>query len=424
MFDPPNRSKWPDREDVATGGGRRRAEGARSEVFRRVPAMAAAPPLPRQQPISSLCNRLQRARPILAIPQAAGKGYHRAVPNIYEVAKRAGVSTATVSRVLSQPDVVTPATRRRVLRAVAHLGYEPNSAAKNLRTLKTGKLLVTVPDISNPFFSLILQGIEESAQREDYSVLLGDTQHDDKREDRYALMLKRKEADGLIFLGHRLPRTAAELIRAMAPRCAPVVNGCEFSASLGIPSVHIDNALAASEAMDHLYRLGHRRIGIVTGPLVSPLSRDRLSGATSRARQVRAERDFIVMHGDFSIESGAVAGERLLGRSDAPTAIFCFNDEMAMGVLETAKRRRICVPGPISVVGFDDIRFARYPDPPLTTVAQPMRAIGEGTVRLLLQILHGDGTAAPESITMPHTLTVRSSTAPPRAKQRLKGRRT
>ena len=185
-----------------------------------------------------------------------------------------------------------------------------------------------------------------------------------------------------------------------------------------------DNAMAASEAMDHLYRLGHRRIGIVTGPLVSPLSRDRLSGATSRARQVRAERDFIVMHGDFSIESGAVAGERLLGRSDPPTAIFCFNDEMAMGVLETAKRRRIRVPDDLSVVGFDDIRFARYTDPPLTTVAQPMRAIGEGTVRLLLQILHGDGTAAPESITMPHTLTVRSSTAPPRAKQHLKGRRT
>ena len=118
----------------------------------------------------------------------------------------------------------------------------PNSTAKNLRMLRTGKLLVTVPDISNPFFSLILQGIENAAQREGYSVLLGDTQHDEKREERYALMLKRKEADGLIFLGHRLPQAAAALIRAVAPRCAPVVNGCEFRPSLGIPSVHIDNA--------------------------------------------------------------------------------------------------------------------------------------------------------------------------------------
>lgn len=336
---------------------------------------------------------------------------------IYEVARRARVSTATVSRVLSQPGVVAPATRQRVLHAVELLGYEPNSTAKNLRTLRTGKLLVTVPDISNPFFSLILRGIEDAAQREGYSVLLGDTQHDDKREDGYALMLKRKEADGLIFLGHRLPKTAAELVRASSGRCAPVVNGCEFSPRLGIPSVHIDNAKAAAEAMDHLYRLGHRRIGIVTGPLASPLSQDRLSGAIARAKQARAERECIVMHGDFSIESGSVAAERLLGRRDAPTAIFCFNDEMAMGVLETAKRRRLRVPDDFSVIGFDDIRFARYTDPPLTTVAQPMRAIGEGTVRLLLEILNGDGTKPPGSVTLPHTLTVRSSTAPPRARR-------
>src|SRR5215471_17188661 len=248
------------------------------------------------------------------------------VANIYEVARRAGVSTATVSRVLSQPTMVSPDTRRKVMQAVELLDYAPNSAAKNLRTLRTGKLLVTVPDISNPFFSLILQGIEDAAQRAGYSVLLGDTQHDDKREERYALMLKRKEADGLIFLGHRLPKQAAELVRAMTPRCAPVVNGCEFSPRLGIPSVHIDNAKAASEAMDHLYRLGHRRIGVVTGPLVSPLSRDRLHGAKSSAKRHKVDAQCIVVDGDFSIESGAVAAERLLSRKSVPTAIFCFND--------------------------------------------------------------------------------------------------
>jgi LacI family repressor for deo operon, udp, cdd, tsx, nupC, and nupG len=203
----------------------------------------------------------------------------------------------------------------------------------------------------------------------------------------------------------------------MAPRCAPVVNGCEFSPHLGIPSVHIDNAKAAAEAMDHLYRLGHRRIGIITGPLVSPLSRDRLRGATARAKQQRAERDFVVMNGDFSIESGAAGAERLLGRREPPTAIFCFNDEMAMGAIETAKRRALRVPLDVSVVGFDDIRFARCIDPPLTTIAQPMRAIGEGVVRLLLEILNGDETTVPESVTLPHTLTVRSSTAPPRARR-------
>jgi LacI family repressor for deo operon, udp, cdd, tsx, nupC, and nupG len=332
------------------------------------------------------------------------------MPTIYEVARRAGVSTATVSRVLSRPDIVAPPTRKRVMQAVEVLGYTPNAAAAQLRTLRTAKLLVTVPDISNPFFSLILRGIEDAAQREGYSVLLGDTQHDDEREGRYAQMLRRKEADGLIFLGHRLPKTAAALVRAAAPGCAPIVNGCEFSPKLGIPSVHIDNAKAAAEAIDHLYALGHRRIGVITGPLVSPLSRDRLDGAMSRAGRQRAQRDLVVMNGDFSIESGAVGAARLLGRAQRPTAIFCFNDEMAMGVYQTARQLGIRVPTDLSVVGFDDIRFSRYMDPPLTTVAQPMREIGEGTVRLLMRVL-ADPATPPESVTLPHILTIRSSTA-------------
>ncbi len=340
--------------------------------------------------------------------------------NIYEVAKRAGVSTATVSRVLSRPDVVAPETRRKVMQAVEKLGYTPNSAAKNLRTLRSGKLLVTVPDISNPFFALILQGIEETAHREGYAVLLGDTQHDEQREERYAAILKRKEADGLIFLGHRLPREAASLVQAMAGR-APVVNGCEFNPELGIPSVHIDNAKAASDAMDHLYGLGHQRIGIITGPLVSPLSRDRLRGATSRAKKAKAESGFMVMHGDFSIESGKAAAERLLSRRDRPTAAFCFNDEMAIGVIEAAKERGVRVPSELSIVGFDDIRFARYLDPPLTTIAQPMREIGERTVRLLLEILSGS-TTTPVSVTLPHRLVIRASTGPAPASRRARAK--
>jgi LacI family repressor for deo operon, udp, cdd, tsx, nupC, and nupG len=335
----------------------------------------------------------------------------RGVPTIYEVARRAGVSTATVSRVLSRPDVVAPETRRRVMQAVDTLGYTPNSAAKHLRTLRSGKLLVTVPDISNPFFALILQGIEDTAQREGYAVLLGDTQHDEQREEGYAAMLRRKEADGLIFLGHRLPRAAASLIESSGS-AAPVVNGCEFNPDLGVPSVHIDNTKAAGDAMEHLYALGHRRIGIVTGPLVSPLSRDRLRGATERAKARGAERDMIIMHGDFSIESGSQAAERLLTRRERPTAIFCFNDEMAIGVRHVARQLGVAVPGGLSIVGFDDIRFARFVDPPLTTIAQPMREIGERTVRLLLEIINGT-MAMPVSMTLPHSLVVRESTAPP-----------
>src|SRR5262245_38717348 len=252
--------------------------------------------------------------------------------------------------------------------AVERLGYTPNAAATNLRTLRTKKFVVTVPDISNPFFSLILQGIEDAALREGYAVLLGDTQHDSEREERYASMLKKKEADGLIFLGHRLPKEAEALVQSTVPRCAPVVNGCEFSPRLGVPSVHIDNAKAAYEAMSHLYDLGHRRIAVITGPLVSPLSRDRLRGAMARATAAGAKDDFTVLHGDFSIESGIAAADRVLTKRDGPTAVFCFNDEMAMGVIETARRLGVSVPADLSVVGFDDIRFARHIDPPLTTI--------------------------------------------------------
>jgi LacI family repressor for deo operon, udp, cdd, tsx, nupC, and nupG len=333
------------------------------------------------------------------------------VSNIYEVAKRAGVSPSTVSRVLSRPDIVSIRTKLKVLKAVEALGYIPNSTAKNLRTSRTGKLLVTVPDISNPFFSLILQGIEEAAQRDDYAVLVGDTQHDERREQRYALMLNSKEADGLIFLGHRLPKAAAAFADAAAPRCAPIVNGCEFNPRLGIPSVHIDNARAASDVMHLLYDLGHQRIGVITGPLASPLSRDRLRGATTIA-QKRGTEALRVINGDFSIESGAVAAQQLLAGSRAPTAVFCFNDEMAMGVLDYARHKRLRIPRDLSVVGFDNIRFARYTGPPLTTIAQPMREIGEGTVRLLLAILN-DGSVVPESVTLPHTLITRASTAAP-----------
>jgi LacI family repressor for deo operon, udp, cdd, tsx, nupC, and nupG len=331
---------------------------------------------------------------------------------IQDVARSAGVSTATVSRVLSAPEVVAEATRERVMAAVASLGYAPNVAAKSLRTLRTEKILVTVPDISNPFFSQVIRGVEEAATAAGYSVLLGDTRHEPEREDQYGQMLRRKEADGLIFLGHRLPDSLAEVVEALGPR-APIVNGCEFSPELAVSSAHIDNARAAAEAMDHLYALGHRRIGVITGPLASPLSRDRLAGARdAAARHGQAER-LATAVGDFSIESGLAQALALLRGGSAPTAIFCCSDEMAMGALEALRRSGLACPADVSLVGFDDIRYAQHLDPPLTTVSQPMDRIGHEVVRLLLDIL-ADGGAAPQNVTLPHRLIVRASTAPPR----------
>jgi LacI family repressor for deo operon, udp, cdd, tsx, nupC, and nupG len=327
---------------------------------------------------------------------------------IHDVAVHAAVSIATVSRALSNPEKLSDATRRRVLQSVRELGYSPNAAAKSLRTLTTRKLLVTVPDIANPFFSLIIQGIEEAAMREGYSVLLGDTRHDLQREELYTQMFLRREADGLIFLGHSLSKSLKSWIREKSG-VAPIVNGCEYSPSLGVPSAHIDNATAARDAMDHLYGLGHRHIGIITGNLASPLSRDRLRGVSARARAEGASRQLTVVNGDFSIDSGIAAASRLLALPSPPTAIFCFNDEMAIGVLEYANRMHRRVPEQLSVIGFDDIRFARYVTPALTTISQPMLDIGRETVRLLLAILTGALTK-PVSVTLPHKLEIRDST--------------
>jgi LacI family transcriptional regulator, repressor for deo operon, udp, cdd, tsx, nupC, and nupG len=338
--------------------------------------------------------------------------YDSSVAGIHEVAKRAGVSTATVSRVLSNKAPVAPATRKKVLAAVERLGYAPNAWGKNLRMQRTRKLLVTVPDISRPMFSLILQGIEDSANREGYAVLLGDTHYDLGREEQYADMLQQKEADGLIFLGRKLSNRVAAIVKKHRDKIAPVVNVLGFRPQLGIPSVQIDNAAAGAEAMDHLHRLGHRSFGIVTGPDLSFVSAERLAGALAWAKKQRLERHVTVVSGDFSVDSGVVGGERLLGRKDPPTAIFCLNDEMAMGVLHTARRHKLRVPEDVSVVGVDDIRYARYFDPPLTTVAQPMRDMGVHAVRVLIDILR-DEHKPPESVRLPHTLVVRASTGPP-----------
>lgn len=329
---------------------------------------------------------------------------------IQDVARDAGVSTATVSRVLSAPELVADATRARVTASVERLGYQPNFAAKSLRTLKTEKILVTVPDISNPFFSQVIRGVEEAARTAGYSVLLGDTRHEADREEEYAAMLLRREADGLIFLGHRLPEALAAMVATRGVR-TPIVNGCEYSSDLGVSGAHIDNARAAAEAMEHLYGLGHRRVGVITGPLASPLSRDRLEGVRASAKAHGQAAGLMVVAGDFSIDSGLREATALLA-ADRPSAIFCFSDEMAMGALEAIRRAGLSCPEDVSLVGFDDIRFAEFLNPPLTTVSQPMDRIGHEVVRLLLDILSGKAEVL-EHVTLPHRLVVRGSTAKP-----------
>ena len=329
---------------------------------------------------------------------------------IKEVARAAGVSLATVSRALAQPDLVAAETRARVLEVVDRLGYAPNSTAASLRTTRTRKIIVTVPDLSNPFFSRVIQGVEEAAGENGYTVLLGDTRNSEEREEQYAAMLWRREADGFIFLGHRLPNALAKMVARDGHR-APIVNGCEFSPSLGVSSAHIDNAAAAATVADMLYDLGHQDIAVITGPLESPLSRDRLVGVQRAAEARGLVARLQTAQGDFSLESGRRCTQRLLGKPVRPTAIFCFSDEMAIGALSALRSAGLRCPADISVFGFDDIAIARYIDPALTTIRQPMTQIGRQTVQLLLAIIDGSASE-PVSITLPHRLVARQSVGP------------
>ena len=330
-----------------------------------------------------------------------------------DVAQAAGVSTATVSRVLSGYRHVTSKTRERVMEAVSRLGYEPNANAKSLRTTRTRKIIVTVPNIANIFFSNIILGVEAAAAAAGYTVLLGDVSLSGESEANYASMLRRKEADGLIFLGHSLPQVACDLI-ALEGLNAPIVNGCEFNETLGVSSVHIDNGSAARQVMDYLYGLGHKHIGVVTGAMESPISRDRLVGCQSSARANGALDDLIVMRGDFTVEAGEAQTYLLLDLDPLPTAIFCFSDDMAIGALHAIRQRGLSCPKDVSIVGFDDIRTARYAFPPLTTVRQPMAEIGRQAVGLLIEILEGRA-ASLRSITLAHELIPRESTGAPRS---------
>lgn len=330
---------------------------------------------------------------------------------ISDVANLAGVSTATVSRVLNGYTHVSPRVLERVEKAIAELGYEPNAMAKSLRTLKSNRIVVTVPDIANPFYANIIRGVEETASAAGYAVLLGDIGSAAGSDEAYAALLKRKEADGLIFLGHSLPDSLQERVKREGA-AAPVVNGCEFSGSLPVSSVNIDNTAAAREMIEHLHGLGHRRIGVITGDMASPTSRGRLSGVEAAARDLGI-RDIQIVNGDYTIESGIARAAELIQGDNRPTAIFCFSDDMAFGAIHALRGAGLNCPDDVSVAGFDDLRLAKYAQPALTTIRQPMHEIGVKTVELLLDIIENGGVER-VNVTLGHELVVRASTAAPR----------
>lgn len=334
---------------------------------------------------------------------------------IREVSARAGVSVATVSRTLTTPAKVAPKTRRQVLAAVRALNYRPNLLARNFRSRRSYAIVVLVPNIANPFFSSVVRGIEQVAQQNGYAVLLGDTQGMAQREEQYMRLVASNQADGIIQLSARLNRKA--LGRLWRKGTTPaIVNACECVDRPFCPSIRLDNILAARHMTDHLTGLGHRRIAAVMGPAESPLTRDRLKGFRQGLRAAGLTGDQAMeISGDFSIRSGAEAGRRILSLKRRPTAVFCFNDEMALGVMHQLLSAGVTVPQQISVAGFDDIEFARFATPPLTTMAQPMQQMGAAAMMSLIELLR-TGTLHSSERTFAAELVVRQSTSAPESR--------
>jgi LacI family transcriptional regulator, repressor for deo operon, udp, cdd, tsx, nupC, and nupG len=324
-----------------------------------------------------------------------------------------GVSVATVSRVLNGHTNVRPATRARVLAEVETSGYRVNELARNLRTAESRLLLTMVPDFGNPFYAEIVRGIDSVARQHGYFMLLCDTGADAGRERSYFDLLRRHRADGAICLD---PATVQQANRAAAHEPAlPWVACCEFDPAAGVPYVGIDNFGAARDAVRHLIARGRRRIALINSDDHYLYAQQRRFGYLAALAEagIEAREAWRVNLNCLDYDAGAQAAAALMAqrggaRAAKPDAIFAVSDTLAVGVVNGLRGSGWAVPDDVAVVGFDDIALAAQIDPPLTTIAQPMRELGETAARLLLKRL-ADPRASVPGVLLPHRLVVRRS---------------
>ncbi len=332
--------------------------------------------------------------------------------SIQDIAARAGVSVTTVSRVLNDHPDVAAATRERVLHHVQALGYIGNSSARALAGGRTGLVGIVVPHLRGPYFSAIVAGASEALAEHDTRPVLYITQHEHDREVSMLGQLAHDSTDGSLFV---LPAESSEELESLGRKGYRfVVVDSPVRLSESIPQVSATHWAGASAAMEHLLSLGHRRIGAIAGPPRWGASDDRLAGYHSALVAAGLPIDpALTARGDFTVEGGYRAAVRVLSLPALPTAVFAFNDNMALGFLRAARERGIAVPADISLVGFDNVEFAAHTTPPLTTVHQPLMDLGRAGADLLFRLPSGRAADAPR-IQLATRLVVRASTAPPR----------
>jgi DNA-binding LacI/PurR family transcriptional regulator len=329
---------------------------------------------------------------------------------LFDLAKELNVSISTISRALSRPEVVAPATRERILAAVKEFGFQPNRIARSLRTQETKTIGIIIPDITNSFFGLIVKAIGEVAKAHDYTVIICNANEDPADEAQALEALRSRKVSGVI----NCPVGAdLGLWRLLIAAGVPLVELDRQSGLKDVDSVTFDDEEAAFLATEHLVALGHKRIATIAGP-------ERLSNAAARVvgfekslrnSSLRQQPEYIE-RGDFGGESGLRAMKRLLSLRTPPTAIFVANSEMTGGAMGALREKNVQVPEELSIVGFYDARWACYLDPPLTMIDHPAEEMGKRAAELLLDRMEGSAEDRPsQAVVFPPKLVIRNSTA-------------
>jgi LacI family transcriptional regulator, galactose operon repressor len=326
-----------------------------------------------------------------------------------DVARVARVSAATVSYVVNNgPRPVASETRKRVLQAIDRLGYKPNAIARNLRLRRSATIGLIVPDTHNPYFAEVARGVEQMASENDLTVILCHSDYKLERELHYVDVLRTERAAGVIwFPATNSPEPAVELDSYGMPLVVLDRTASEVQA----PAVISDNFLGGYLVTKHLIELGHRVLGCITRPEALHHSSERLRGFQAALVEHDIDLDdSLIMRGGFHLEDGRAAAEQLVRHSLSPSAIFAYNDIMAIGALRAAYEMGLKVPDDLSIVGFDDIPQAAFTCPALTTVSQPKIEMGRQGVAILVDMLHGRDIDRGATLPLPVKLIVREST--------------
>jgi DNA-binding LacI/PurR family transcriptional regulator len=330
--------------------------------------------------------------------------------SIKDIARAAQVSHSTVSRALRDSPLVNPETRALIHKIAAEKGYTVSAVARSLVTRRTHTIGVVVTSIADPFVGEVVGGIEEFAIGRQYSVILATCHADAEREQRAVRSFQERRVDGILVTASRVGALYLPMLKEMQ---VPIVLINNQHPGEFVHHVSIDNPAGARAVTSHLLELGHRRVGYIGDRFGLHSDEERFAGyrETLDGAGIPVDPELVV-YGESTPESGRNAMNELLGRSDPPTAVFCYNDMSAYGAMRAARDRGIRVPEDLSIAGFDDLYLSSYSDPPLTTFRQPKHEMGCDAAEILLELLAG---RSPANIVKPGTLVRRQSTAARRA---------